>query len=58
MVCKTLAKRGKSPTLESRIEILDERRLLLERRDETQEARASAIAYFQAHAAAKTENGK
>ncbi len=40
MVCRTFARRGKSLTPESRIEILDERNALLERREETQEDRA------------------
>lgn len=43
VVCKTLAKRGKSWTPESRIEMLEDRSWLLERRDETQEESAWAI---------------
>jgi len=39
-----LDKRGKSLTPESRIEMLEERSWLLERREETQEDRALAIA--------------
>lgn len=43
VVCRTLAKRGKSLTLESRIEMLDRSRLLLERREETQDASTLAM---------------
>lgn len=47
MVCRTLARRGKSLTPESRIEMLDERRVLLERREETQDASALAIRWIE-----------
>ena len=43
VVFSTLARRGKSFTPVSRIETLEERRALLERREETQDARAFAI---------------
>lgn len=43
VVCRTLARRGKSLTPESRIEMLDESRVLLERREETQDASALAM---------------
>lgn len=43
MVLRTLHRRGRSLTPVSRIEMLDERRVLLERREETQEESASAI---------------
>ena len=43
MVWSTFANRGKSFTPESMIEILEERSALVERREETQEARGFAI---------------
>lgn len=43
MVCRTLTRRGKSLTPESRIEMLDESRVLLERREVTQDASALAM---------------
>lgn len=46
VVCKTLDKRGKSLTPESRMEMLEERSWLLERREETQEERALAITFY------------
>ena len=44
VVCSTFPNRGKSFTPESRIEMLEEMRALVERRDDTQEARGFAIA--------------
>ncbi len=43
MVCRTFASRGKSFTPESRIEMLEERRALEERREATHEASGLAI---------------
>lgn len=43
MVCRILVRRGKSLTPESRIEMLDESRVLLERREVTQDASALAM---------------
>ena len=44
VVCSTLDNRGKSFTPESRIEMLEERRALVERREDTQDASGFAIA--------------
>lgn len=43
VVCRTLTRRGKSFTPESRIEMLEESRVLLDRREETQDASAFAM---------------
>lgn len=43
VVCSTLDNRGKSFTPESRIEMLEERRALVDRREETQDASGFAI---------------
>ena len=43
VVCKTFDRRGKSLTPESRIEMLEDRSWLLERREETQEERGFVI---------------
>lgn len=45
VVCSTLASRGKSLTPESRMEMLEERRALVERREETQEDKGFGIVY-------------
>ena len=44
VVCNTLPSRGKSLTPESRIEMLEDRRALVERSEDTQEASGFAIA--------------
>lgn len=43
VVCSTFARRGKSLTPESRIDMLEDRRALVERRDETQDVSGFAI---------------
>ena len=43
VVCSTFARRGKSLTPESRIDILDDRSAFVERKDETQEASEFAM---------------
>ncbi len=43
VVCKTLERRGKSLTPESRMEMLEERSWLVDCREETQEERADAM---------------
>ena len=45
VVCRTLASRGKSYTPVSRVEMLDARREVLERREETQDERASVMVF-------------
>ena len=43
VVCNTFARRGKSLTPESRIEMLEDSSAFVERRDETQDTRGFAI---------------
>ena len=43
VVCSTFARRGKSLTPESRIDMLEDRRAFVERRDETQDASGFAM---------------
>lgn len=43
VVCSTFASRGKSLTPESRMEMLEERRVLVDRREETHDEREFAI---------------